>query len=306
MIDIISRRLWFFSFAALLIVVSIISLAVFGLKTGIDFSSGSVLTLKFEQNVSATDIKNALPDLGYSSGTVEVDAHGNMLVRTVEIDASAKQTLEDALTAKFGPNTELGFESVDPLVARQTARAGIIAVSVASVAILLYIAFAFRKVPKPFHYGVSSVVALILDSLVVLGVFSVLGRLANWEIDLALVTGVLTVIGYAINDTIVVFDRIRENQKKYPGTDFAVVVNNSLMQVMTREIITGLGVLFVLISLLLFVGPAIKNLAVVLMVGVYFGTFTSMFVAAPLLVVWEKRDWGTYFRKKAVQDKTTA
>jgi preprotein translocase subunit SecF len=303
MIDIVGRRLWFLLFAGLLLVVCLVSLAVFGLKTGIDFSSGSVLTLKFEQDVKAADVKNALPELGYS-GNVEVDAHGNILIRTVEITADGKQKLEDSLTAKFGKVTELGFESVDPIVAKQTARAGVLAVSIAAVAILLYIAFAFRKVPKPFHYGVSSVVALLLDSIVVLGVFSILGKLANWEIDLALVTGILTVIGYAINDTIVVFDRIRENQKRYPGTDFAVVVNNSLMQVMTRELITGLGVLFVLIALLLFVGPAIKNLAVVLMVGIYFGTFTSMFIAAPLLVVWEKGDWGSLFKKKQVHNKT--
>jgi preprotein translocase subunit SecF len=167
------------------------------------------------------------------------------------------------------------------------------------VGILLYIAFAFRKMPKPFHYGVSAVAALLLDVIVVLGVFSILGKASNWEIDLALVTGILTVIGYAINDTIVIFDRIRENQKKYPGTDFAVVVNNSLIGVMTRELMTGLGVLFILVALLLFVGPTIKNLVVVLMVGIYFGTFTSMFVASPLLVVWEKHgDWGSFFTKK--------
>jgi preprotein translocase SecF subunit len=130
-----------------------------------------------------------------------------------------------------------------------------------------------------------------------------LGKLANWEIDLSLVTGILTVIGYAINDTIVVFDRIRENHKRYPGTDFGVVVNNSLIEVTTREIITGMGVLFVLIALLLIVGPTIKNLVVTLMVGIYFGTFTSMFVAAPLLVALHKKQLGSFFPKTEAAKK---
>lgn len=299
MIDIVGKRMWFFAFAAVLLVVCAVSLGAFGLKTGIDFASGSLLTVKFDQTVKPTDVQRELPGFGYT-GTVELDAQGNIVVRTVELTPEQKATLKADLTAKFGNLTELGFENVDPIVAKQTAQAAIIATAVASLGILLYIAFAFRKMPKPFHYGVSSVVALLLDVIVVLGVFAILGKVANWEIDLALVTGILTVIGYAINDTIVIFDRIRENQKKYPGTDFAVVVNNSLTDVMTRELMTGLGVLFVLISLLLFVGPSIKNLVVVLMVGIYFGTFTSMFVASPLLVVWEKRgDWGSLFAKKS-------
>jgi preprotein translocase subunit SecF len=293
MINIVNNRPWFFLIAAILVVVSIVSLAVFGLKTGIDFASGSLLTLKFEQSVNPVDIEQELPGLGFK-GTVETDAQGNIVIRTVELTAQEKATLKDDLTAKFGTLTELGFENIDPIVAKQTAQAAIIAASVAAVGILIYIAFAFRKMPKPFHFGVCAVAGLLMDVIVVLGVFSILGKVANWEIDLALVTGILTVIGYAVNDTIVVFDRIRENQKKYPGTDFGQVVNNSLMDVMTRELATGLGVLFVLITLLLFVGPTIKNLVVVLMVGIYYGTFTSVFVAAPLLVVWEKKDWGSF------------
>jgi preprotein translocase subunit SecF len=303
MINIVGNRLWFFIVSGILLVVGIASLSVFGLKTGIDFASGSLLTVKFEQTVNPDDVEKELPGFGFV-GTVETDAQGNIVIRTVELTAQEKTTLKDDLTAKFGALTELGFENVDPIVARQTARAAVIATTVASIGILLYIAFAFRKMPKPFHFGVCAVAGLLLDVIVVLGVFSILGKVANWEIDLALVTGILTVIGYAVNDTIVVFDRIRENQKRYPGANFGLVVNNSLMDVMTRELATGMGVLFVLIALLLFVGPTIKNLVVVLMVGIYFGTFTSVFVAAPLLVVWEKGGWGSLFSKKLTQGKT--
>ena len=301
MINIVDNRLWFFIVSAVLLVVGIVSLATFGLKTGIDFASGSLLTLNFEQSVSPQDVASELPGLGIT-GTVETDAHGNIVIRTVELTAQEKTELKDGLTDRFGTLTELGFENVDPIVAQQTARAAIIATSVAAVGILLYIAFAFRKMPKPFRYGVCAIAGLLLNVSVVLGIFSILGKVANWEIDLALVTGILTVIGYAVNDTIVVFDRIRETQKRYPGADFGLVVNNSLNSVMTREIATGVGVLFVLIALLLFVGPTIKNLVVVLMVGTNFGTFTSVFVAAPLLVVWEKRNWGSLSGGKKLPD----
>lgn len=303
MINIVGNRLWFFIVTGILLVICIASLVVFGLKTGIDFASGSLLTVKFEQTVSATDVANALPGFGYH-GTVEVD-QGNIVIRTVELTTEQKNALESDLTAKFGNLTELEFISLDPTVARKTAESAGIATAIASVGILLYIAYAFRKATKPFHFGVCAVAALLIDVIVVLGVFSILGKLVNWEIDLIMVTGILTVIGYAVNDTIVVFDRIRENQKRYPGTDFSVVVNNSLMDVMTRELATGVGVLFVLVALLLFVGPTIKNLVVTLMIGIYFGTFTSVFVAAPLLAAWEKHDWGSFSPKKQAQVKVS-
>ena len=301
--NIVGHRMWFFTLAAFLLIASLVSLVIFKLNPGIDFAAGSVLTLKFEQTVTLADVKQTLTDAGYS-GTVGFDAHGNVDIRTIELTTDQKTAIKEALIPQFGTFTELRFESVDPIVAKQTSRAAIIASALASIGILMYIAFAFRKVPQPFSYGMASVAALLLDCVVVLGVYSILGKFANWEIDLGLVTGILTVIGYAINDTIVVFDRIRENHKRYPGTDFGVVVNNSLIDVATREIITGVGVLFVLIALLLVVGPTIKNLVVTLMIGIYFGTFTSMFVAAPLLVALHKKEIGSFFPKSETVKKT--
>jgi len=300
--NIVGYRLWFFVLAAALFLISVVSLVVFRLNPGIDFAAGSQLTLKFEQTVPLNDVKDIVATMGYTA-QVEFDAHGNVIIRTPEITAEQKAALKSELSTQFGPLTELGFESIDPLVAQQTVRAAIIAMVAASVVILLYIAFAFRKMPNPFNYGLAAVVALVLDCVVVLGVFSILGKVAGWEIDLALVTGILTVIGYAVNDTIVVFDRIRETQKRNPSVDFAKVVNNSLMDTMTRSLVTGVGVLFVLVALLLVVGPTIKNLVVVLMVGIYFGTFTSLFVASPLLVVLHKKQWGTFFPKNETAKK---
>jgi preprotein translocase subunit SecF len=303
MAGIVGKRLWFFLLSALIIIVCVVSLAVFGLKTGLDFSSGSVLTVTFEKAVAPEVVDQVLSELGYT-GHIETDQQGNIVIRTTELTLEQKSKLKDDLTAKFGTLTERGFESVDPIVAESTARAAIIAVLVASVAMLIYVSWAFHKMPKPFHYGVCAVIAILHDIIVVLGIFSILGALANWEIDLALVTGMLTVVGYAINDTIVVFDRIRENVRRYPGVDFEVVVNNSLMETMTRSLITGAGVIFVLIALMLFVGAAISNLVVVLLVGILTGTYTSICIAAPLLVVWEKRDWGRLFPQGQPVKKT--
>jgi preprotein translocase subunit SecF len=303
MAGIVGKRLWFFLLSALIIIVCVVSLAVFGLKTGLDFSSGSVLTVTFEKAVAPEVVDQVLSELGYT-GHIETDQQGNIVIRTTELTLEQKSKLKDDLTAKFGTLTERGFESVDPIVAESTARAAIIAVLVASVAMLIYVSWAFHKMPKPFHYGVCAVIAILHDIIVVLGIFSILGALANWEIDLALVTGMLTVVGYAINDTIVVFDRIRENVRRYPGVDFEVVVNNSLMETMTRSLITGAGVIFVLIALMLFVGAAISNLVVVLLVGILTGTYTSICIAAPLLVVWEKRNWGRLFPQGQPVKKT--
>ncbi|MBN1644101.1 MAG: protein translocase subunit SecF [Dehalococcoidales bacterium] len=297
MAGIVGKRLWFFLLSALILVVCVVSLAVFGLKTGLDFSSGAVLTLAFDTAVTPQQVDSELQNLGYI-GHVELDQHGNIVVRTTNLTINEKRELEDDLTSAFGTLTERGFESVNPVVATATARAAIIAVVVASVAMLIYISWAFRRMPKPFRYGTCSVIALVHDVVFVLGIFSILGVVANWEIDLALVTGILTVIGYAINDSIVVFDRIRENVRRYPGVDFEIVVNNSLMETISRSLITGAGVIFVLIALMLFVGAAIQNLVVVLLVGVLTGTYTSLCIAAPLLVSWEKGKWGSLFPQK--------
>ncbi len=291
--NIVGYRLWFFTLAAVLFIVSVFALVFFRLNLGIDFAAGSQLTLRFEQTVQLADLRNELASSPHNA-IVDFDANNYAVIRMTAVTTEEKNELKAGLAARFGELTELAFESIDPLVARQTARAAVIAVIAASVVILVYIAFAFRRMPNPFNYGFAAVVALVLNCTVVLGLFSILGKIANWEADLALVTGVLTVIGYSVNDTIVVFDRIRENQKNFPGVAFSRVVNNSVLETMTRSVVTGMGVVFVLAALILIVGPTIQNLVVVLLVGVNFGTFASMFVASPLLVVMHEKKWGTF------------
>jgi len=198
--------------------------------------------------------------------------------------------------AKFGQLTEAEFYSVSPMVATETASNAGIAVAIAALGVLLYVTWAFHRMPKPFRYGTSAIVALIHDSLVALGVFSILGALLDWEINLMFITGILAVIGYSVNNTVVVFDRIRENLNLGVSPNFEVVVNNSLVETLGRSINTSLTTLFVVLALLFFVGTSIQNFAVVLLIGVIAGTFSSVCIAPTLLVIWEKKEWGRLIR----------
>jgi preprotein translocase subunit SecF len=289
MIDIVGRRAWYFAASGLLLVVSIVALAVFGLKAGIDFSSGSITTLSFNAAASAEDVEDELAALDFS-GNVE-DAEGGLAVRTIRLSDSDKARLIDGLVARFGEAEELGFENVDPVIAEESARIAGIAVGLSAIGILIYITWAFRRMPQPFRYGLCAVIALIHDVVLVLGVFAILGAILNWEITLMFITGILAVIGYSVNNTVVVFDRIRENVRRGISPDFSVVVNSSLVDTLGRSLNTSLTTLAVLLALIFFVGVSIQNFAVVLLIGVIAGTYSSLFVAPQLLVVWAGAGW---------------
>jgi len=298
MFDIVGKRLWFLRISCILILASAVALGVLGLRPGIDFASGSLITLSFEQEVSQGELERELASLGYT-GDVEQSLHGDLLIRTVQLTDVEKAELKENLTVRFGTITEKGFENVDPVIARETARIAVIAVVVAAVGILLYITWAFHRMPKPFHYGTCAIIALVHDVLVVLGVFSILGAVLNWEINLMFITGVLAVVGYSVNNTVVVFDRIRENLHRGVSSNFEVVVNNSLVESLSRSLNTSLTTIVVVLALALFVGVSIQNFAVVLLIGVITGTYSSLFVAPQLLVAWEKREWGRFTRRPA-------
>jgi preprotein translocase subunit SecF len=279
-------------------VFSIVSLANFGLKSGIELSSGSLLTVNFEQAVSEVELKEELADLGYPAAIVQRTGEGSFLIRTSELAGTAKNDLTDGLTNRFGAVSEAEFYSVSPMVASETARNAGIAIAVAAVGILLYITFAFRRMPKPFRYGVCALIALGHDVLVALGIFAVLGGIWGWEINLMFITGILAVVGYSVNNTVVVFDRIRENLLLGISPDFATVVNISLVETLSRSLNTSLTTLFVVLSLLLFVGASIQNFAVVLLIGIIAGTFSSVCIAPNLLVAWEKGGWRGLFKQR--------
>ena len=292
MFDIIGKRRWFFIFTGIVLLACIISLSTFGLKAGIEFSSGSMMTVGFEQEIGQNELKDALASLGYANSIIQRVGNGDYLIRLPEISTTAKADLEAGLTERLGALEVKEFDTVSPLVASETTRDAGIAVAIAAVGILLYIAWAFRRMPHPFRYGICAVIALIHDALVALGVFSILGGILGWEINLMFVTGVLAVIGYSVNDTVIAFDRIRENLLKGSKSDFEEVVNNSLVEALSRSLNTGLTTLFVVIALVLFVGATIMNFAVVMLIGIIAGTYSSICIAPPLLVVWRKSRWG--------------
>ncbi len=292
MFDITGKRFLFFLISAVVILIGIISLVVFGLKPGIEFSSGSMLTVSFEQEVAQSELKQELVNLGYPNVIIQRTGEGDFFIRTRELTGEDKTALESALTARFGSATEREFYSVSPMVAEETAHNAAIAVAVAAVGILLYITWAFRRMPKPFHYGICAIIALVHDVLVVLGIFSILGAILGFEINLMFITGVLAVIGYSINNTVVVFDRIRENLRKGISTDFEVVVNSSLVETLSRSLNTSITTIFVVLALLLFVGASIQNFAIVLLIGIVVGTYSSLCIAPTLLIVWQRKEWG--------------
>jgi len=294
MMDIISKRFWFFLISGIAIIVSIVFLAVFGLKPGIEFSSGTSLTLSFTQKVDPPALKEELTNLGYGNAIIQTTSGGDFLIRTVQLTDEARKQLESNLTVKFGALNEKSFESIDPITARHTSRAAIIAVIAAAVGILLYVVWAFRRLPKSFYYGTSSVIAIMHDIVITAGVFSILGVLAGWEINLMFITGILAIVGYSINNTVVVFDRIRENVRKGFSSSFEAVTNYSVVETMGRCLNTSITTLITIVALLLFVGGAIQNFVWVLLIGVIVGTFDSICIAPSLLVVFETGEWGRF------------
>jgi preprotein translocase subunit SecF len=286
MIDIIGKRNWYFIIAGVMIIACIIFLAVFGLKAGVEFSSGSVMTVGFEQQVEKSDLEDELNELGYTSAIIQEVGDDSFLVRLPRLTAAEKTTLETDLTETFETLVIREFDDVSEMVASETTRNAAIAVAVATIGILLYIAWAFRRMPHPFHYGICAIIALVHDTLIALGTFAVLGGIFGWEIDLKFIIGILAVIGYSVNNTVVVFDRIRENLLTDSRSSFTTVVNNSLIETLTRSLNTSLTTLFVVLALMFFVGTVIQNFTAILLAGIIAGTFSSLFIAPSLLVLW--------------------
>ncbi len=294
MIDLVGKRFRFFLISAVVILIGIISLLTFGLKMGIEFSSGSLLTVDFEQDVAQGELKEALVDLGYDNVIIQRTGAGDYLIRTEELSAESKAEMEAGLEARFGNLTEPEFSSVSPLIATETVRTAVIAVAIAALGILFYVTWAFRRMPRPIHYGTCAIIALTHDAVVALGVFSILGGILNWQVNMMFITGILAVIGYSVNNTVVIFDRIRENIRLDINANFETVVNNSLVETLGRSVNTSLTTLVVVLALLFFVGATIQNLVAVLIIGIIAGTFSSICIAPTLLVVWDKKEWGRF------------
>jgi preprotein translocase subunit SecF len=300
MIDFVGRKRWFFLISATAIMVSIISLAAFKLQPGIDFSGGTSMTINFTPQVEqreATQLQSQLrqevTEFGHPEAIIQFQKDSrNFLIRMKFISPPEVNELRDRLEAVFNRDVKISVPlEMSPIIAAETASNAGIAVIIAAVAMLLYITWAFRRMPKPFRWSTCAIIALIHDVLIVAGIFSILGKAANVEVDAMFITGLLTVVGYSINNTVVVFDRIRENMSKGISRDFAVTVNSSLLETLGRSLNTSLTTLCVILALFLFGGTTIHNFVLVLLLGLLAGTYSSLFIASPLLVVWEKGEW---------------
>ena len=299
--DFAGKRIWFFIFSFLVIAPGVVFLAIApGLKAGIDFTGGSSMTLGFSEssNVKQSQIRDILIDQGYPETTVQNLGDSNFFVRTKELDDNEKTNITQTLIAKLDPESKSilrSFDLVSPVVASETVLNAVWAVLAAAIGIFIYVWWAFRNVPSPFRYGLAAIVALLHDTLIVVGAFAILGELFYIEVNTMFLIAVLTVIGYSVNDTIVVFDKIRENVLIHVNRPFTEIVNLSISETIGRSINTSFTLLITLAALLLFGGATIREFLYVLLIGVVAGTYSSIGIASQVLVSWEQKSLGRLF-----------
>ncbi len=286
--NIVAKRMYFFVIALVLAAVAIASLAAFGLKPGIEFTAGFEMNITSSTPIDRTALSQELTKLGYSDAVIRSSGTNEFLVDTHQLTPAESDQLVTSLKAAFA-GSQVATDNVLPTVSDETKRNTAIAVVAAIIGMLLYIMWAFHRMPNPVRYGTCAVVGLLFDVCIALGIYSILGHILGWEINLMFVVGALTVIGVSVNNTVIVFDRVRENWKKGISPDIEVVANASVLETLTRSVNTSLTMLFALVTLLLFVGSQIQNFAVVMMIGVVSGTFTSTCISPELLVTWQKR-----------------
>lgn len=299
MFDFVAWRRWFYLLSILIVVPGAVSLVLpGGLRPGIDFTSGTLIVLRFANDVEQEALRRSLGEVGHEEAIVQRANDGTYLIRTRplrqvtdETDggeaSSERNLLLDHLRDSLGEVEILSLDQVSPVIAEEIVRYSVLAVLAACLGILAYLWWAFRRVPRSIRYGTCAIVALIHDAIALLGVFSLLGRFTSIELDAMFITATLTTIGFSVHDTIVVFDRIRENIVRHVGEPFSDVVNHSLIQTLGRSINTSITTLLTLVALYIFGGSTIQNFVLAILIGIALGTYSSIFNASLLLYSWE-------------------
>jgi preprotein translocase SecF subunit len=307
MINFVQRRHLFFTIAGVLIALSLVALVTSAimfdgqfLRISIDFKGGTLFVLHFDEPVEESAIRQVFIDNGHTGPIVQrlgAATDNTWQVRTSFSETDEVQKILDDLDAQVGQvnRTLSNWNTVESTVGAEVARYAALAVLAASVAVLGFIWFSFRKVPNPFRYGVVSIAAMVVNVIITLGFYALMGILQGWEADALFLTALLTVIGFSVQDVIVVFDRMRENIPRHRGEPFELIVNRSVLETVHRSLATQLNAMFVMIAILLFGGSTIKPFIAVMLVGMISETFTSLCVAVPLLVTWEE-----YVHKRAL------
>jgi len=300
-INIIKHRYWYFLGSLLIIIPGLIGYALWGLPLSIDFTSGSLLEVQFESGKTPqpAEMVALYGDFGFDSPRVQTAENNVIIIRSKDMQQETKQQIVAEMETRFNSKVTVNrFDTVGPTVGAQVTQRAFIAVCLAALGILAYITFAFRKVNHAFRYGVAAIIAMIHDILVVIGVQVFLSHFLGWEVDSLFLTALLTVIGFSVHDTIVVFDRLRENSLIYRRVSFEKIANHSIVQTLDRSIMTTFTVLLVLFILALFGGVTIRHFVLILLIGILSGAYSSIFNASPILVVWENREWKTWFKGK--------
>jgi len=306
MINLLGRRYLFFILSLVLIVPGLI-LALMGLNLSIDFTGGSILEVSFASGElpQPAEVVKLFTDLGIKDPLVQTTDQKTLVLRFSfldEIDENTRQSVitGQALADAFDNEvTVLRFDSVGPTVGREVAGRAALAVAIAAAAVIVYIWYAFRGLSHAVRYGICAIIAMVHDVAIVISLGAIGGRFFGWQIDALFLTALLTVIGFSVQDKIVVFDRIRENSNIYRRLPFETLVNHSIIQTLQRSINTQLmTVEFMLLALALFGGITLREFAVILLVGLFSGTYSSIFIAAPILVVWESQEWRGWFHRR--------
>lgn len=293
-INFIGHSRLFLTISGAIVVAAVVCTLVFGLNPGIDFTGGSLLNVRFDSAVAQEDVHSAVAEIGYDP-LVQTASDGSLFVRVRPVSEEEHQAILTGLRERFGEVEELRFNSVGPVVGEELRRSAIIAIVLVLLLIGLYIAWAFRKVSAPvasWKYGVITLLTAFHDVVIPVGVFSLLGHFYGFQADTAFVAAILTILGYSINDTIVVFDRTRENlyRHRFDDQPFSGVVNQSVNETLARSINTTLAVLLPLLAIIIFGGESTRPFAITLLVGIFAGAYSSIFIASPLLVMSER--WG--------------
>ena len=298
----VGKRRWVFLLSLAVILPGVVFLIVApGLKPGIDFTGGSAISLKFADDVTQENLRTELAGLDHPDAVVQRLGDDTYFIRTKELNQERKDALVERVESVLSPNgvAVLSFDLVSPVVARETVLNALWAILAAAVGIFLYVWWAFRNVPSPLRYSIAAIIALIHDALIVVGIFAILGEVAGMEVNKMFLIALLTVIGYSVNDTIVVFDRLRENVLIYSNRRFADVVNLSISETIGRSLNTSLTLTFALLALMLFGGATIRPFLLVLLIGVVAGTYSSIAIATQVLVTWDEGGLRGLFRRTA-------